>query len=98
MQQLLISIIIKYPKITLTLQISFYKCILFFHFVLLFGQILKGNSDENTPQTNILHLPVVAEYVMIHILEWNHHIAMRFDLQGCPFVNTTGNADICSML
>lgn len=50
----------------------------------------KGNSDEDTPETNMFECPVIAKCIRINPIEWNHHISMRFDLMGCSLV--TGQA------
>ncbi|XP_033759278.1 lactadherin-like [Pecten maximus] len=56
----------------------------------------KGNSDEDTPETNIFQCPVIALCVRINPLEWNNHISMRFDLIGCHPVGNTSKVAAAS--
>ncbi|KAJ8316371.1 hypothetical protein KUTeg_006385 [Tegillarca granosa] len=50
------------------------------------AMFFKGNSDEDTPETNMFECPVIAKCIRINPIEWNHHISMRFDLMGCSLV------------
>ena len=52
-------------------------------------QVFPGNSDPDTVFTNMLDCPVIARCVRINPLDWKDHIALRFDLLGCPAL--TGN-------
>lgn len=56
---------------------------------MLFLQTFLGNQDENTSVTNQFQSSMIAKCVRVNPLAWNHHIAMRLDLMGCPVVTTT---------
>ena len=32
----------------------------------------------------MLEIPIIAKCVRVHPVTWSEHIAMRFDLLGCP--------------
>ena len=42
-----------------------------------------GNSDKDTPVTNIFNSPVRARFIRIHPTQWNNKISMRFEVLGC---------------
>ncbi|KAI8514078.1 hypothetical protein Bbelb_084020 [Branchiostoma belcheri] len=45
--------------------------------------VFTGNTDTDTPVTNLLDNPVNARYVRFYPQSWNHRIAMRVDILGC---------------
>lgn len=47
----------------------------------------KGNSDADTPVTNMFQCPVIAKCIRINPLDWKNNIGMRLDLIGCPLGN-----------
>ncbi|KAJ8320867.1 hypothetical protein KUTeg_002454 [Tegillarca granosa] len=54
-----------------------------------FIQTFSGNQDENTAVTNQFQSSVIAKCVRINPLAWNHHIALRLELLGCPVLAIT---------
>ena len=42
-----------------------------------------GNTDENTPQDNSLPEPVLTRFIKLHPLSYNHHISLRWAVNGC---------------
>eukprot|EP00058_Branchiostoma_floridae_P027369 XP_002612860.1 hypothetical protein BRAFLDRAFT_67190 [Branchiostoma floridae] len=46
-------------------------------------QVFTGNTDINTPVTNLLDNHVDARYVRFVVMSWNNHISMRVDVLGC---------------
>lgn len=46
-------------------------------------QIFMGNQDGDTIQENFLTCPIFARGIRIIPLEWDKHIALRFDVTGC---------------
>ncbi|XP_035669067.1 uncharacterized protein LOC118411132 [Branchiostoma floridae] len=46
-------------------------------------QVFTGNTDINTPVTNLLDNHVDARYVRFVVMSWNDHISMRVDVLGC---------------
>ncbi|XP_053129973.1 coagulation factor VIII isoform X2 [Hemicordylus capensis] len=53
--------------------------------VLLDGKtkIFQGNEDHFSPMVNLLDTPLFAQYLRIHPLRWNNHIALRMEFLGC---------------
>ncbi|XP_019619435.1 PREDICTED: uncharacterized protein LOC109466209 [Branchiostoma belcheri] len=50
-------------------------------------QVLTGNTDKNTPVTNLLDNPFTARYVRFYPQSWNNYIAMRVEILGCNITN-----------
>ncbi|KAK3583066.1 hypothetical protein CHS0354_004011 [Potamilus streckersoni] len=48
------------------------------------NMIFKGNSDEDTPESNVFDCPVIAKCIRINPQDWNHHISLRAEIHGCP--------------
>ncbi|KAI8509876.1 hypothetical protein Bbelb_123040 [Branchiostoma belcheri] len=46
-------------------------------------KVFPGNSDKNTPVTNLLDTPVVARYVRFWPWSWIGWISMRVEILGC---------------
>ncbi|XP_033105774.1 uncharacterized protein LOC117108037 [Anneissia japonica] len=42
-----------------------------------------GNTDRDTPVTNLFPTPISAQFLRVHPTAWNGHISMRFELLGC---------------
>ena len=57
------------------------------HVVLSFLQIFRGNSDADTHVEEELDCPVFAKGIRLYPLEWESHIALRFDVKGCYLDN-----------
>ena len=55
--------------------------------VLYFLQIFRGNSDADTHVEEELDCPVFAKGIRLYPLEWESHIALRFDVKGCYLDN-----------
>ncbi|XP_045208429.2 neurexin-4-like [Mercenaria mercenaria] len=51
-------------------------------------QIFMGNSDGDTIQDNQLNCPVFAKGIRIIPMEWDPHIALRFEVNGCYLDNS----------
>ena len=47
-------------------------------------QIFNGSYGVGSVVTNMLEIPIIAKCVRVHPVTWSEHIAMRFDLLGCP--------------
>ncbi|XP_066269431.1 SCO-spondin-like [Branchiostoma lanceolatum] len=46
-------------------------------------KVFEGNTDRNTPVTNLLDPPVDARYVRFYPQTWNLYIGMRAEVLGC---------------
>ncbi|OWF47671.1 uncharacterized protein LOC110454060 isoform X2 [Mizuhopecten yessoensis] len=46
--------------------------------------IFPGNTDQDTPVTNMLPCPVIAKYIRLYPVKWDKHISLRWDAIGCP--------------
>ncbi|KAI8498132.1 hypothetical protein Bbelb_240760 [Branchiostoma belcheri] len=46
-------------------------------------QVFTGNTDRNTPVTNLLDNPIDARYVRFNPQTWHGHLAMRVEILGC---------------
>ncbi|XP_078665817.1 EGF-like repeat and discoidin I-like domain-containing protein 3 [Branchiostoma floridae x Branchiostoma belcheri] len=46
-------------------------------------KVFRGNTNRNTPVTNLLDHPVDARYVRFYPQAWNVHISMRVEILGC---------------
>ncbi|XP_060555879.1 contactin-associated protein-like 5 [Ruditapes philippinarum] len=51
-------------------------------------QIFMGNSDGDSIVDNPLSCPVFAKGIRIIPMEWDQHIALRFEVNGCYLDNT----------
>ena len=49
----------------------------------LFLQTFIGNTDGNTPVTNIFQQPFQARYIRIRPTAWNTYTDLRIELLGC---------------
>ncbi|XP_022083768.1 lactadherin-like [Acanthaster planci] len=47
------------------------------------AKVFTGNSDGNTPVTNMFKASVLATTVRIEPTEWHHNVGLRFELLGC---------------
>ncbi|KAI8516619.1 hypothetical protein Bbelb_052000 [Branchiostoma belcheri] len=45
--------------------------------------VFPGNTDKDTPVTNLLENPVVARYVRFLPMSWSVWISMRVEILGC---------------
>ncbi|KAI8493818.1 hypothetical protein Bbelb_281650 [Branchiostoma belcheri] len=48
-----------------------------------FEKVFTGNTDANTPVTNILDYPIDARYVRFVVQSWHRWIGMRAEILGC---------------
>ena len=48
-------------------------------------QFFTGSFDSGTEVTQWLSRPQVARYVRVNPLSWHRHIALQWDLLGCPY-------------
>ncbi|XP_032993067.1 coagulation factor VIII isoform X5 [Lacerta agilis] len=46
-------------------------------------KIFQGNQDHFSPVVNLLDPPLFAQYLRIHPVHWNNHIALRMEFLGC---------------
>ncbi|KAI8510962.1 hypothetical protein Bbelb_118780 [Branchiostoma belcheri] len=46
-------------------------------------EVFTGNTDMNTPVTNLLENPVATRYVRFYPQSWHQHILMRVEILGC---------------
>nr|XP_028570220.1 coagulation factor VIII isoform X5 [Podarcis muralis] len=46
-------------------------------------KIFQGNQDHFSPVVNLLDTPLFAQYLRIHPVRWNNHIALRMEFLGC---------------
>ncbi|XP_071795892.1 uncharacterized protein [Asterias amurensis] len=46
-------------------------------------QTFIGNTDGNTPVTNIFQQPIQARYIRIRPTAWNNALSLRIELLGC---------------
>ncbi|XP_053230695.1 coagulation factor VIII isoform X1 [Podarcis raffonei] len=46
-------------------------------------KIFQGNQDHFSPVVNLLDPPLFAQYLRIHPVRWNNHIALRMEFLGC---------------
>ncbi|KAI8495091.1 hypothetical protein Bbelb_270770 [Branchiostoma belcheri] len=53
-------------------------------------EVFPGNTDRNTPVTNLLDSPTDARYVRFLPQSWHGHISMRVEVLGCS-VKATGH-------
>ena len=64
-------------------------------------QIFRGNDDADTPVEEELDCPVFAKGIRVIPLEWEPHIALRFDVKGCYLDTTvigTNSSNYCCIL
>ena len=59
-----------------------------FSIMFFFLQLFRGNDDADTPVEGELDCPVFAKGIRIIPLEWESHIALRFDAKGCYVDNS----------
>ncbi|KAK3590761.1 hypothetical protein CHS0354_017275 [Potamilus streckersoni] len=45
-------------------------------------KVFRGNSDQETIETNYFPCPVLANFIRINPQTWNEHITLRFDVLG----------------
>ncbi|XP_066297361.1 uncharacterized protein [Branchiostoma lanceolatum] len=50
-------------------------------------KVFPGNSDMNTPVTNLLDYPIDARYVRFVVQSWHNWISMRTEVLGCSTNN-----------
>ncbi|XP_031561470.1 EGF-like repeat and discoidin I-like domain-containing protein 3 isoform X3 [Actinia tenebrosa] len=51
-----------------------------------YGDCVKkfpGNFDQNTVVANKIEIPIIARYIRVIVLKWQHHPLMRMELYGC---------------
>ncbi|KAL3886785.1 hypothetical protein ACJMK2_026757 [Sinanodonta woodiana] len=53
----------------------------------------KGNLDQDSLVTQMLACPIIAKFIRINPVDWVTHIALRFDVIGCP--TNTDNLGAC---
>ncbi|KAI8486114.1 hypothetical protein Bbelb_362140 [Branchiostoma belcheri] len=46
-------------------------------------EVFPGNTDRNTPVTNLLDSPIDARYVRFLPQSWHRHMSMRVEVLGC---------------
>ncbi|XP_078697599.1 lactadherin-like [Branchiostoma floridae x Branchiostoma belcheri] len=46
-------------------------------------EVFQGNTDRNTPVTNLLDSPTDARYVRFLPQSWHGHMSMRVEVLGC---------------
>ncbi|XP_042335667.1 coagulation factor VIII isoform X2 [Sceloporus undulatus] len=46
-------------------------------------KIFQGNQDHLSPVINFLDSPIFVQYLRIHPVLWNKHIALRMEILGC---------------
>ncbi|KAI8490945.1 hypothetical protein Bbelb_313640 [Branchiostoma belcheri] len=56
-------------------------------------KVFTGNTDMNTPVTNLLDKPVDARYVRFVVQSWHGHISMRVEILGCGNILDGGWSD-----
>ncbi|XP_078665898.1 lactadherin-like [Branchiostoma floridae x Branchiostoma belcheri] len=61
------------------------------------GEVFPGNTDRNTPVTNLLDRPTDARYVRFLPQSWDDHMSMRVEVLGCS-VNVTEMVDAFFLL
>ncbi|XP_052265211.1 venom prothrombin activator pseutarin-C non-catalytic subunit-like isoform X1 [Dreissena polymorpha] len=54
-------------------------------------EIFTGNFDGDSVQFNELPCPLFAKGIRIIPMEWNQHVALRFDVSGC-YIDNSGVA------
>ncbi|XP_066268432.1 uncharacterized protein [Branchiostoma lanceolatum] len=47
-------------------------------------KIFPGNNDGSSPVTNLLEVPIFAQYVRVWPQKWHYTISMRIEVLGCP--------------
>ncbi|XP_035658319.1 uncharacterized protein LOC118403649 [Branchiostoma floridae] len=53
-------------------------------------KVFAGNTDRNTPVTNLLDHPVATRYVRVVVQSWYTHISMRLEVLGCYGADLVG--------
>ncbi|XP_078696106.1 putative carboxypeptidase X1 [Branchiostoma floridae x Branchiostoma belcheri] len=48
-----------------------------------YEKVFPGNTDRNTPVTNLLDSPIAARYVRFLPQSWHDHMSMRVEVLGC---------------
>ncbi|KAI8502469.1 hypothetical protein Bbelb_200570 [Branchiostoma belcheri] len=56
-------------------------------------EVFPGNTDRNTPVTNLLDSPTDARYVRFLPQSWHRHISMRVEVLGCS--DNAAKSDRC---
>ncbi|XP_078656162.1 lactadherin-like [Branchiostoma floridae x Branchiostoma belcheri] len=60
-------------------------------------EVFPGNTDRNTPVTNLLDSPINAQYVRFLPQSWQNHMSMRVEVLGCsvngPFTKRVFEGD-----
>uniref|UniRef100_A0A8D2LED6 Coagulation factor VIII n=1 Tax=Varanus komodoensis TaxID=61221 RepID=A0A8D2LED6_VARKO len=46
-------------------------------------KVFQGNQDHSSPVMNFLDFPLFTQYLRIHPVSWNNHIALRMEILGC---------------
>jgi hypothetical protein len=49
-----------------------------------FFQFFTGSYDSVSEVSELLSTPQIARYVRLNPLSWQKHIALQWDLVGCP--------------
>ncbi|XP_019639599.1 PREDICTED: uncharacterized protein LOC109481455 [Branchiostoma belcheri] len=60
--------------------------------------VFPGNTDTNTPVTNLQDNPIAARYVRFYPQTWHNYIAMRVEILGCSntrIPKTNWNSSVC---
>ncbi|XP_078696167.1 uncharacterized protein LOC144924633 isoform X2 [Branchiostoma floridae x Branchiostoma belcheri] len=58
-------------------------------------KVFPGNTDRNTPVTNLLDRPIDARYVRFLPQSWHGYIRMRVEVLGCTFKADNNNTFTC---
>ncbi|XP_005094025.2 neurexin-4 [Aplysia californica] len=56
-------------------------------------EIFEGNYDDSGLQKRVLQYPIVAQYIRFNPQRWNMVIALRVEIEGCPFKPETASFD-----
>ncbi|XP_062997945.1 coagulation factor VIII [Elgaria multicarinata webbii] len=46
-------------------------------------KLFQGNHNHFSPAVNLFDTPLFAQYLRIHPVRWNNHIALRMEILGC---------------
>ncbi|XP_071958874.1 uncharacterized protein [Antedon mediterranea] len=49
------------------------------------SKVFEGNTDADTPVTNIIPNATLTRYVRLHPVSWHNAIALRFEIIGCYY-------------
>ncbi|XP_014671495.1 PREDICTED: neurexin-4-like, partial [Priapulus caudatus] len=61
-------------------------------------EVFDGNNDTDTVARRTLAAPVIARYVRIVPIRWQHSIALRLELYGCGYATQSVQFDGASFL